>query len=100
MIKHVVLWKLADSAEGASKNQNSLKIKEMIEALRKSIPQIVKVEVGINVNKSDAAWDVALYSEFKSQQDLDIYQEHPEHKKVAAFIGKVRTDRAVADYEM
>ena len=31
--------------------------------------------------------------------DLDTYQVHPEHKRVAAYIGKVRTARAAVDYE-
>jgi hypothetical protein len=31
--------------------------------------------------------------------ELETYQEHPEHKRVAAYIGKVRTDRACVDYE-
>ena len=100
MIKHIVMWKLAQVAENKSKDENARIIKEMIEALQQTIPQIHKIEVGINFNISDAAYDVVLYSEFKTVEDLEIYQEHPEHKKVAVFIGKVRTDRVVADYEM
>lgn len=100
MIKHIVMWKLAPEALGQSRKVNALKIKEMIEALRNVIPQLVKVEVGINFNDSEAAYDVVLYSEFNSQKDLNLYQEHPEHKKVADFIAKVRTQRVVVDYEI
>jgi len=32
--------------------------------------------------------------------DLNSYQVHPEHKKVAAYIGKVKTSRAAVDYEV
>ena len=39
-------------------------------------------------------------SEFDTFEDIDIYQEHPEHKKVAAYIGKVRISRAAVDYEV
>jgi hypothetical protein len=100
MIKHIVMWKLAPTAENKSKNENATTIKVMIEGLKQFIPQIHKIEVGINFNDSDTAYDVVLYSEFKTAADLEIYQEHPEHKKVAAFIGKVRTARVVADYEI
>jgi hypothetical protein len=100
MIKHIVMWKLAQTAENKSKNENAKIVKELIEALQKVIPQIHKIEVGINFNDSDAAYDLVLYSEFKTAADLEIYQDHPEHKKVAAFIGKIRTDRVVADYNM
>jgi len=30
---------------------------------------------------------------------LEVYISHPEHQKVAAFIGKVRSERAAIDYE-
>jgi Stress responsive A/B Barrel Domain len=39
-----------------------------------------------------------LYSEFNTEQDLELYQKHPEHVKVAEFIAKARERRAVVDY--
>lgn len=101
MIKHIVFFKLADEAEGKSKAENAALIKEKLENLKTIIPQIVSIEVGINIPyaaKTD--FDIALYSEFESFSDIDIYQEHPEHLKVAAYIGKVRTARAAVDYEV
>ncbi len=100
MIKHIVLWKLKDHADGADKNQNAQKMKTALEALKSKIPQIRHIEVGINFVPSDAAYDVALYSEFASAQDLEIYQKHPEHLKVADFVAKVREQRAVVDYKI
>ncbi len=99
MIKHIVMWKLKDSAEGASKEENAKKIKLAIEALKTKIPQIKHIEVGINIIPSDASCDVALYSEFASEQDLNLYAKHPEHLKVADFIGKIRETRVVIDYK-
>ena len=99
MIKHIVFFRLADDAEGKSKAENAVIIKERLEKLKIYIPQIVSIEVGINVpNTPKTDFDIALYSEFESYTDLDIYQEHPEHLKVASFIGKVRTARAAVDY--
>jgi|SRR3990172_526234 hypothetical protein len=98
MIKHIVLWKLKASAEGAGKEQNARKMKAELEALKGKIPQIRHIEVGINMVPSDAAYDVALYSEFATESDLDAYQKHPEHLKVADFVGKVRESRVVVDY--
>ncbi len=99
MIKHIVMWKLNPFFEQKTKKENAEKIKMMLENLRQYIPQIKKIEVGINFNVSDAAYDVVLYSEFTAINDLQIYQQHPEHVKVAEFISKVKTDRVVADYE-
>ncbi len=100
MIKHIVLWKLKNVAEGASREQNASKMKNDLEALRNKIPVIRHIEVGINMVPSDAAYDVALYSEFASEKDLDTYQKHPEHLKVADFVGKVRESRVVVDYKI
>ena len=101
MIKHIVFFGLADNAEGKSKAENAVIIKSELENLKHLIPQIKKIEVGINYpNAPKTNYDIALYSEFDTFEDIDIYQEHPDHKKVAAYIGKVRISRAAVDYEV
>ena len=101
MIKHIVFFGLAETAEGKSKAENAQFIKSELENLIHLIPEIKKIEVGINhPDAPQGNTDIALYSEFDSFETLNIYQEHPEHKKVAAFIGKVRTSRAAVDYEV
>jgi hypothetical protein len=93
------MWKLVDSYEGKSKSEIAETIRDNIEALKDVIPQLKEVEVGINFNSTDAAFDICLYSVFDSREDLEIYQNHPQHLKVAEFIAKVRTQRVVCDYE-
>ena len=99
MIKHLVMWKLRDFAEGASKEQNAAKMKTMLEALKHTIPQIRHIEVGANFLPSDASYDVALYSEFETEGDLAAYQKHPDHRSVGVFVEKVRENRIVVDYK-
>lgn len=98
MIKHIVMWKLKDFAEGKTKEENAIYIKDLLLALASKISEIKKIEVGINIEKSEAAFDAVLYSEFDNENDLLNYQNHPEHKLVASYIAKIRTDRAVVDY--
>jgi len=98
MIKHIVMWKLKEVSECGDRVQNAKKMKQDLEALKGKIPQIRHIEVGVNSIASDGSYDVALYSEFNSEQDLEIYQKHPEHLKVAEFIARVRERRAVVDY--
>ncbi len=100
MVRHIVFWKLAPAAAGANAEVNARKMKTMVEMLRESVPQVRHIEVGLDFNLSEAAWDVALYSEFDSPEDLAAYQAHPEHVKAAAFVAEVTTDRAVIDYEV
>ena len=100
MIKHIVCFRLAEDAEGKTKAENAQIIKEGLENLVNLIPQVKKIEVGINHPATPASnFDVVLYCEFDSIDDLNIYQEHPEHKKVGAYIFKVKTDRVCVDYE-
>jgi len=98
MLKHIVLFKLKEQAEGADKDQNARTLKAELEALAGKIPQIRKMEVGINTVSSEAAYDVAIYSEFADKGDLGIYQKHPEHMKVVELVKKVASGRAVVDY--
>lgn len=98
MFKHIVCFKLKDSAEGASKAENAKQIKSKLEALQGRIPGLQKLEVGINVVEDAAAYDIVLYSEFASREDAEKYQVHPEHLAVAKFIGRVREARVVVDY--
>lgn len=100
MIKHIVMWRLKEAAEGASKLENAAKMKAMLEALKPVIPQIQNLEVGMNMVEANAAYDVALYSEFAGLEDLDIYQKHPDHEACKEFIGKIVSERAFVDYEV
>jgi len=98
MLKHIVMWKLKDLAEGKTKIENAKMMKFMLEGLKEKISEIDHIEVGLNVIASEAAFDVVLYSEFKDQKALETYQKHPEHVKVADFVGKIKEERVVVDY--
>jgi hypothetical protein len=99
MIKHIVMWKMKEQAEGASKAENIVKIRAMLEALVGLVPGLLHVELGENFADSPAAADMVLYSEIESREALPVYQQHPEHVKVAQFIGLVTTERQVVDYD-
>jgi hypothetical protein len=100
MIKHIILWRLKDFAEGSTKQDNAMKVKSMLEDMRGKIPGLIKLEVGLNFEGSDTASDISLYTEFESREALDGYQSHPVHMKVKEFIPLVRTERRVVDYEV
>ncbi|HDK7174517.1 Dabb family protein [Clostridium sporogenes] len=100
MIKHIVMWKLKEFAEGKSKLENANIIKTSLEDLQNRIDEVKLIEVGVNINDSKQAYDVVLYSEFKNLEDLNLYQNHPDHLKVGEFINKVKEERIVTDYEV
>ena len=100
MIKHIVMWKIKDFAEGASKKEICIKLKEELEALKKMIPAVHSIEVGINFSEDAAAYDLVLNSEFMDEKALEEYQRHPEHVKVANYIARVREERILVDYKL
>jgi hypothetical protein len=98
VIRHVVLWKLRPHAEGADAGQNARTIKAELEGLRGRIPGLLAIEVGLNLEPSAAAYDLALVAAFESADALAAYQLHPEHARIAEFVGRVRQERVVVDY--
>jgi len=100
MIVHIVFWRLHPTANGKSKSDNALAIKERFEALRSIMPGLRRLDVGIDFAGTEQSSDVALYTEFDSREALDAYQVHPAHQEVAAFLAPLRIERRVVDYEM
>ena len=100
MIKHIVMFRLKESAMGRSKNENLQELKILLESLQENIPVVKCLEVGINMGKSASASDIALYSEFDDIKALEDYRIHPEHVKIVEFIDKVCSERRVADYDV
>jgi len=101
MIKHIVMWKLKEHAEGCGKLENAQKLKSWLESLADKIAELKFVEVGINFDHSDAAFDVVLYTEFENKEALKSYQAHPEHRRlIKEFLDKIRLEKKVVDYEV
>jgi len=100
VIKHIVMFKLKESADGSDKAENIRRIKSKLEALPEKIDEIRFFEVGVNFSNTGVAYDLVLNSEFESKEDLYSYQKHPDHVKVADFVHKVCENRIVADYDV
>ncbi|MDA3733322.1 Dabb family protein [Niameybacter massiliensis] len=101
MVRHIVMWKVAEHPEHGSKEEIMAKIKERLEALKGEIEGLVEIEVGINFNPSEASYDLALDSIFTDAEALNYYQGHPKHLEVAnSLVRQVAISRAVVDYEM
>ena len=100
MIKHIVMWKLKDFAEGADKAANVEKMKQKLESCAKLVPGTLKFEVALAQPGLEATYDVVLYSEFDSKESLDAYADHPVHVAVKPFIGAVRLERQCMDYQV
>jgi hypothetical protein len=99
MLKHIVMWKLKDFAEGADRATNAAEMKRQLDTCA-HLPGVLKFEVALAQPGLEATYDVVLYSEFASKADLDAYADHPTHAAVKPFIGAVRESRQCMDYEI
>lgn len=99
MLKHIVLWKLKETAGGHTKAENMARAKELLLALPDLIPQIESIQVGEDVLHTDASYDMALIVTVENADSLAEYIRHPEHQKVSEFIGTIRETRICVDIE-
>ncbi len=100
MIKHVVCWKIKDFAEGRNKAENISLMKDLLISLKGKLREIKTLEVGINSQLgSTSNDDLVLITTHDSLSDLEAYQKHPEHVKVAEFVGKIKESCACVDFE-
>jgi quinol monooxygenase YgiN len=100
MIKHIVMWKLKDQAEGSDKATNLVKAKAMLESCAHITPGTVKFEVATAQSGLECSYDLVLYTEFTDRAALDAYQNHPTHQALKPFMGAVRLERQCMDYEI
>ena len=100
MIRHVVMWKIKETALGKTKREIMSQIKELLLALKDKIPVVRDIEVGESKTQGDMHYDMALIVTVDDLSDLPKYTNHPEHLKVLEFISQVREERVTADIEI
>ena len=96
MIVHIVVFKFKEE----NKEANLRKAKEMLDSLETKIDELVSMEVGINFDKSERAFDLSVYAKFLTEKDLHIYAIHEAHLEVVAFIKSVASESKVVDYTL
>lgn len=95
MIKHIVVWRIAETAD---KPTIANRAKLLLEGMRGKIPGLLHIEVGINFAAEETASDVVLYTELEDQAALERYQTHPVHETVKPLIKAMMNERRVVDY--
>jgi hypothetical protein len=101
MLRHIVMWKLKEAANGKSKAENAVELKARLTALKDKINELKRIEVGIHIQPQPANnWDVALVTDFANAAALDVYQQHPAHQEVVGFVKQIVETRSAVDYEV
>jgi len=93
MIKHVVILTLKE-------NSPLKEIREKIVDLKTHIPEIIEIEVGIDIRFDKNPSDIAIITILKDKKDLEIYANHPKHLEVIKnYIKPYLKERRVVDFE-
>lgn len=99
MVKHVIIWKLKESVQGADKEKVLTEMKEQLEALVGKVPGLMRLMI-ITKPLASSNGDVMLDSELESEEALKGYQSHPDHVAVANTYVRPYTEvRLCMDYE-
>ncbi len=100
MIRHVVMWKLHEFADGHNKAANALRVKSALESLIGRVDGLMSLQVGVNQLPAEQAFDLVLMCDFRDWEALETYRTHPLHLGVIELLNKVRSDRVVTDWEV
>ena len=93
MFTHLVLFKLRpDMADKAGE------LCARLETLPAHVPVIRQLEAGVDVLRSERSFDVALIVRLDSRADLDVYQNHPYHQEVLAYVRSVISEAKAVDW--
>ena len=94
MLVHIVMFAFKEE----NKEANLAHVKGMLEALPNAIESLKRMEVGIDIGKSERSFDLVLTSTFDDQAGLNAYAVHPSHLEVVNVIKEVTAMAKVVDY--
>jgi len=94
MVKHIVFFKLNDNSQ-----KNKELVKNRLLTLKAEVEVLQNIEVGINFADEDRAYDIALLTDFKNEEDLKTYSIHPYHLIIVDFIKTVVHSSKVVDFK-
>jgi len=93
MVKHIVLFNVK---EGEDKVKTAQIAASVLEPLVGKIDGLLHVEV----RKTYAGADFALYCELESREAMDKYAVHPLHEEAKSHFFHLLSSRVAADYEI
>ena len=93
MVKHIVLFNVK---EGEDKDRVAQIAASVLEPLAGKIEGLTHVEVC----RTFAGADIALYCELESREALAYYAPHPLHEEAKSHFFHLLASRVAADYEI
>lgn len=94
MIRHVIMWKFREGEE-----ENMHRFLNGLKALDGVIPEIRRMEVGVNVLEKNN-YDACLIADFDDLEALERYKKDPRHVAVSTLCKSIRETRGAVDFEI
>ena len=94
MVKHIVFFKLKDKSQS-----HCDVVKAKLLTMKENIEILQDIEVGINFTEEERAYDLALLTDFKTQEDLNTYAKHPFHQNIITYMKQIAISSKVVDYK-
>jgi len=94
VLRHYVLLKYREGTDA----EHIATFCDRMLALRGSIADIRRLEIGRDELHDARSWDLVLIMEFESVDALRAYQRHPAHRAVMAFNDPFVADVASVDF--
>lgn len=95
MIKHIVFFKLKDRSPESVEHTASV-----LRSMNGKIKEVLSLEVGVDVVRSERSFDISLTVVLENLQDLQAYQVHPVHQEIIQHINEVKDVSFAVDYEI
>jgi heme-degrading monooxygenase HmoA len=97
MVRHVALWTLTEKARSqGALAEAAEKINASARMMLGEVPGLLYVEVAHNI--AEAPHDLVLYSEFESEQALQVYQTHAAHIAHKERVKDYVSNREIIDW--
>lgn len=94
VFEHIVLFKPKATTTRAQEDE----LIHQLVALRTEIPTIVDISAGRTVTERAKGYTIGLVVRFEDQAGLDVYQPHPAHQRVVAYVREIIDDVIAVDY--
>lgn len=96
MIKHVVCFKIKEECKNRIEEA-----KNTLLSMRENVPNIIKLNVGVDLLHSERSYDIILEVLVESMEHLEIYQKDLYHCTVVKpLMHEIRCASVAVDYEV
>lgn len=101
MLRHIVMYRFREAAEGRTKEENLKLAGALAEKFTGNIPELKAFSCGVGSEaQAMGNYDIVLICDLDSFDALASYKENPTHQAFGSHCHAVSDARAAIDFEM